>query len=273
MQLLSHLATAQDNSIIASTQKEVGRLIVYSTSEFESLVDETINIFVERSAGNNSSITKMPLLLQPFVMASTFDEPAIASFHADYREPYKTVAVIPLTQFGNIELSGNDNLTVELDNLQDGIKYVIDAVQLEDTNPDQQDIYEFEEKRVATEQTDYTVSLDAYDTCVIQDTPEIRELNITYANGHVQKLTLRELRAMTISTDPVQLIKQNGEVRSAFRNYLAFDSSDMVSINLIKYGEAQVTILFRHNIMVKKLIKTIQATKPISSTAPFVSKK
>lgn len=262
MQILNTgIVVAGATNFQGSTQKEVGKLIIYTDVEFDALTTEKIHVFVERSQGQNSSITKLPILLKPFIMACTHNDPAIGAFHNNHYEPWNTVAVIDLTVQGNIELLGNDNLTVVLEECVVGKKYLVDGIPLEDSNPDQTDIYEYEEKHVPDEQTDYSISIDNYDVCVIEDSHEIVELNRRFDNGYVQKLTMRELRALSINHDPVQYIDSNGKTYTAFSEYLAFDCSDLTDLNIIKRGNAQVNVLFRHNVQIKQMVSAQNAVK------------
>lgn len=239
-------------SHIVTTDKEIGSLDFYFNEYFDNLTNEKINLRVERNGQNTIAITKTPVLLKHFIGLATYGRQAISSFPATHYEPWKTACKVLLTLDGNIELSGNDKIIIEFTDLNPAINYVLDGCQHDDTNPDDSEIVLYEEKILADYLKDTDINVDDYYQGVIEDSVNVKEFNVKYKSGNVIKMTPRELRMLAVDADPLAYVRQDGQVKSCYKGFLQFHVEDIISINVVKDANTQVTALFsKHMRMVQ----------------------
>jgi hypothetical protein len=229
----------------AELQKGIESIILYTDKFVDELNDELISIQVERNGGSNLEITQGFVSLKRFLLAATFGDDAIGSFPATFPESFKTVAVIELTEMGALSMGANDKLKIALKGLDPMKKYVIDGVESPIVSDD---VYMYEEKSIADEQTNYDLNVRNFDIAIIDDNPTIQELNFTHDNGVVTKHSMRELRAISQDIDPVAYIRNDGKVLPSFVGYLQLPTKGIVSINFRKNSGDVVKVFFRKDV-------------------------
>ena len=239
--------------ITAYTQTEIGKLAFFSDKFFDDLTTETITIVVERNGANNSNVTKGEVLLKDYILALTYGKEAVGSFPASHYESFKTAVITELSELGNVELSGSDKITITLANLDLAKRYVIDGIICEDTNDDLSDLIHVEEKIISADQKDVTISVDDSDVVVMDDIPEIKEVNLTYGNGKITKHTMRELRMMSVDDDPVAYVRNDYKVYSSYLGKLQIDTKRIKAINVVKDPIVQVKMLIRFDVQQQNL--------------------
>lgn len=229
----------------AEIQKGIESIVLYTDKDLNAIENELISVQVERNGGSNIEITQGFVSLKRFLLASTFGDDAIGSFPASFIESFKTVAVIELTDGGALVMGANDKLKIALKSLDSVSRYVIDGIESPLTSDD---VYLYEEKSIPDEQTNYDVNVRNFDIAVMDDDPNITEINFTHDNGVVTKHTMRELRAVTQDIDPVAYVKNNGQVVPSFVGYLQFPLKGIVSVNVRKNSGSVVKFFMRKDV-------------------------
>lgn len=245
MQIINVSATATVTSAKAEITKGVESLVFYSYKEFEAMQNEEIKIEVERNGGSNIEITQGFINLKKFVLAATYGDDAITCGHPDLDEPFKTIAVIELTELGALVLGPNDKLKIELKNLTPTYQYIIDGLEAPNEGDD---VYMYETKSIPAEQTNYDLNVKGNDIAVFDDLSSIQEINLTYDNGVVCKYSIRELRAMTQDVDPVALINQDGQVRSGIYTVMQLPLKGITNINVRKSEGEIIKFVLRKDV-------------------------
>jgi hypothetical protein len=229
----------------AELQKGIESLVLYTDKAVEDINGELISIQVERNGGSNLEITQGFVSLKRFLLASTFGDDAIGSFPASFPESFKTVAVIELTELGALVMGPNDKLKIALKQLDPAKKYVIDGIESPVTSDD---VYMYEEKSIADEQTNYDLNVKNYDIAIIDDSSSITELNFTHDNGVVTKHSMREIRAVSQDIDPVAYVRNDGKVVPSFVGFIQLPLKGISSINIRKNEGQVVKFFFRKDV-------------------------
>lgn len=224
----------------AELQKGIESFAFFSDKTVDEIGDELISIQVERNGGSNLEITQGFVSLKRFLLASTFGDDAIGSFPASNPESFKTVAVIELTEMGALVMGPNDKLKLALKNLDPNKKYIFDGIESPITSDD---VYMYEEKSIADEQTNYDVNVKNFDIAIIDDDASITELNFTHDNGVVTKHSMREIRAISQDIDPVAYVRNDGKVLPNFVGFIQLPLKGIVNINVRK-NEGRVVKFF-----------------------------
>lgn len=229
----------------AEIQKGIESIVLYTDKDLYSIENELISVQVERNGGSNIEITQGFVSLKRFLLASTFGDDAIGSFPASFPEPFKTVAVIELTDGGALVMGANDKLKIALKSLDSNARYVIDGIE---SPLSSDDVYLYEEKSIPDEQTNYDVNVNNFDIAVMDDDANITEINFTHDNGVVTKHSMRELRAVTQDIDPVAYVMNTGRVIPSFVGYLQFPLKGIVSVNVRKNSGSVVKFFMRKDV-------------------------
>jgi hypothetical protein len=241
-------------SIKKEVSKEIGALGFYSDKYFDELETEKINIIIERNGSNNTNITTTEVNLRDYILALTYGKDAIGSFPASHYQSWKTAVLLELCEGGNVELNGSDKIIIELNGLDPLKKYVMDGIVMNESNDDISDIIRVEEKIVPQDQKDVTVICDNSDVIVIDDIPEIKEINLTWAKtGNVTKHSMRELRLISVDDDPVAYVRNDGKTYSSYLKKLQIDSSKLKSINVVKDDTVKVVMLLKFDVQMQNL--------------------
>jgi len=229
----------------AELQKGIESIILFSDKTVDEINDELISIQVERNGGSNLEITQGFVSLKRFLLASTFGDDAIGSFPATFPESFKTVAVIELTELGALVMGPNDKFKIALKQLDPVKRYVIDGFESPVTSDD---VYMYEEKSIADEQTNYDLNVKNFDIAIVDDDANISELNFTHDNGVVTKHSMREIRALAQDIDPVAYVRNDGKVLPSFVGYIQLPLKGIVSINVRKTEGTVVKFFMRKDV-------------------------
>ncbi|UOX33226.1 hypothetical protein LXD69_14410 [Flavobacterium sediminilitoris] len=245
MQILDFTATTTNTKIVANTRKGVQSIVLYSNLDLDAFTTERIQLEIERNGQNSTQITKGFVNLKKFVAAATYGDDAISSFPSSFGvESFKTVAVIELAELGAISLAGNDQLTIVLDQLVDGARYVIDGVE----SPFEDDsIYLYEDKTLLSTDTNAYLNTVGFETMVLDNDSNIKNIWLHYENGKVTKHSLREFRAISQDIDPVAYVKQNGQVLPSFPTFLQYPLKGINGITIDKEVGSNPQFLFRYD--------------------------
>jgi hypothetical protein len=233
--------------------KEIGAIGFYSDKYFDDLTTETISLIVERNGSNNTNITTTEILLRDYILALSFDKEAVGSFPNAHYETFKTAVKLELCEGGNVELNGSDKIVVVMNNLDPLKRYVLDGIEMDETNDDITDIIRCEEKIIAADQKDVTINCDNSDVIVIDDIQAIKEINLHWVTGKITKHTMRELRLISIDEDPVAYVRNDYKVYSSYTGKLQIDSKRIKAINVVKDDTTKVVCLLRYDVQMQNL--------------------
>lgn len=222
--------------------KSISTIIIATNLEFAELINETIRVEVERANGSNFEITKGSMLLTDFILANTYGEDAIVS---DSVRGYKTIAVCEICNDGSIHLYEKDVIKIELKSLDATKTYVLNCLEEPQTSTQ---VYSFEHKSMAAEDTNKDFNVSGYDICVLDKSNTIEEINYTFDNGQVVKYTLFELEAMSKSIDPIALVKTNGTVASAYTGKIQLPLLAVSSLNIRKSQGTVLNLTLRNHL-------------------------
>ena len=197
--------------------KSSGALRIACTKELADLSTETIDIFVERSEGNNEDIaTSIPLL--HFIKLLTFGESAV---HSDGVIGF--VALCELAKDGSIELMENESIRIKLSGLDTSVTYTIDFIEYPEMRSE---ALEFDKKVINTDETNRELnSIDA-DLALIEGVSSLKEMRLYYDNDVVTKYTADELRIMQHDIDPLISLGNSGVITP-------FNYPDHLIVNLV----------------------------------------
>lgn len=224
-----------------SVQKGIGALALYTTTKMDDISNEMISLQIERNGKSNIEITQGFVSLKSLLLACTYGSDAIGAMKPNF----ETVAVIELAEMGAIELGAQDKFKIGLKGLDPDQTYILDGHEEPITS---HEIFMYEEKIVPIDQANYDVNVEHYDILVINDDPNITELNFTHDNHVVTKHTLRELRAMSQDNDPVAYVQLDGRVQSSYNGFLQIPVKGMLSINVRKATGSIVKFFMRKDV-------------------------
>jgi len=139
----------------------------------------------------------------------------------------------------------NDKFKIALKQLDPVKRYVIDGFESPVTSDD---VYMYEEKSIADEQTNYDLNVKNFDIAIVDDDANISELNFTHDNGVVTKHSMREIRALAQDIDPVAYVRNDGKVLPSFVGYIQLPLKGIVSINVRKTEGTVVKFFMRKDV-------------------------
>lgn len=235
--------------------KPVGSLIFTMSKDFDALVNERIEITLQRD-GNNKRITQGSIPLKEYLLIGTMAGDAIGALS----EAYPTQCVVELVEheLSAIHMREKDLLIITLTGLTGNANYRIDAIEAPLTT-DQ--ILTYERLNMSSEHENQDFDIHAYDLLVLQDDSSINEINLTFDNGHIVTTTPYELRALGKQSDPLQRVKWDGSVTGSPVGYLQIPIKTIHTINIRKTAGAIVSLFMRHDQDVKPLTKAYALAK------------
>jgi hypothetical protein len=234
---------------VIEVNKAIGSLTFRTELELEALVNEKINIQIQRANGDNVEITNGNIPLKDYLVLGTIADNAIG---CDVANEYAVKATIHLTEhdLSSIHLREKDLLRIALTGMNPDKVYVIDGHEAPLTTDD---VYSYERKSMNSEHENMDFDVKGYDACVITAHSSITEINLRFDNGIVIKTTPQELRDQQEAEDPIAQVKLDGKVLASFDSLLQLPLKSIVSINIRKEQGAIVNLLMRHDVDITNL--------------------
>lgn len=234
---------------VIEVNKSIGAITLSCEKPLEELVNEKINIEIQRSNGDNVPITNGNIPLKDFLVLGTMFDGAIG---CDKRNSYAVKATISLTEvpLASIHLHEKDLLKIALTGLDKLKTYVVDGHEAPNTTDD---VYSYERKSMNTEHENMDFDVKGYDAVVITNKDSISEINLRFDNGVVVKSTPKELRDMQEQVDPIAQVLLDGSVLSSFDSLLQLPLKGVVSINIRKGQTDIINLLLRHDVDITNL--------------------
>jgi hypothetical protein len=248
MNLLTTKAVKIGEKVI-EVNKSIGAITIRTELPLEQLVNEKINIQIQRANGDNVEITNGNIPLKDYLVLGTIAENAIG---CDKINQYALKATIKLTEldFTSIHLHEKDLLRIAITGMNVNKTYVIDGHEAPMTTDD---VYTFQRKSMNSEHENMDFDVAGYDACVISNDASITEINLRFENGIVVKTTPQELIDLQESEDPFAQVNLDGTVSSSFTSLLQLPLKTIISINIRKEQGAIVNLLLRHDVDITNL--------------------
>ncbi|MEO6177286.1 MAG: hypothetical protein ABIP27_19180 [Flavobacterium circumlabens] len=240
MEIKRCVALTETGTILLT--KSISTLIIATSKAFSELTTETIRVEIERANGSNFEITKGQMALTDFILANTYGSDAIVS---DTARSFALVAICEICNDGSIHLYEKDVIKIEMKGLDVTEVYQINGIEEPDTSTE---VYSFEHKSMAPEDTNKDFNVEGYDICVIDKSNTIEELNYTFANGQVVKYNQYELECMSKSIDPVAYVKLDGTIASSYVNKLQLPLVAVRNLNIRKTQGAVINLTLRNHL-------------------------
>jgi hypothetical protein len=250
MNVLYKKATDLFTEKVVEINKAVGSLTIYTSKKLDELVNEKINIQIQRAnGGDNIEITNGNVPLKEFLVLASMQEDAIGASKAMKMEVQATVELTEHDATA-IHLYEKDILKVTLVGMDAAAEYIIDANESPLTTDD---IYTYNRKSMNSEHENMDFDVTGFDACTITDKASIYEINLRFENGAVVKTNSRELRAQGEALDPIAQVCMDGTVVPSFEDLLQLPLKGVVSINIRKTQGDIVSLLMRHDQEMKEL--------------------
>ena len=229
--------------------KAIQSITIRTQKTLEELVNEKINIEVQRSNGDNVPITHGNIPLKDFIVLGTMYDNAIG---CDKVNQYAVKATIALTEedLASLHLHEKDLLKISLTGLDATKTYVLDGNEAPSTT---NDIFQYQRKSMNSEHEDMTFDVTGYDSVVITDKSTIEEINLRFDNGVMIKTTPSELRDLQESNDPIAQVNLDGTVNASFVSLIQVPLKGIVSLNIRKKQGDIINLLMRHDVDITNL--------------------
>lgn len=234
--------TNKTNSGELSVSKSIGNLIIATDVAVGQFADEKITIYIERANGNNVYLANK-VDLASFILASTYGSSAIQSSNN-----YKQVALCELAVDGGIFLDEKETLKIELDGLDETNTYDLFGIE----EPEISNLlYFFENKSVASEDTNKKIQLTEYDMMVLNERNTITDISMTFDNRQVIKYLPFELQTISRDIDPIVAIGNVGEIANQiYQGYPNKLCIPLIKIDFLEINKAQGQLV---NFMVRTI--------------------
>jgi hypothetical protein len=234
---------------IIEVKKGIGAITFKTSKTILELLDEKIDIEIQRANGDNVQITKGIIPLKDFLVLGTMQENAIG---CDVKLNLATKATVALTEHDMtaIHLHENETLLISFFGLDETEVYILDGHEAPLTTDD---VYSYERKSMSSEQENIDFDVKGFDACVITDKSSISEINLRFDNGSVVKTTPSELRDLFEAFDPIAQVNLDGSVLASFTDLLQLPLKGIVSINVRKAQGEIINLLLRADVDVVNL--------------------
>ena len=218
-------------SLEQSVTKAISGLIICFDGGFNDLLNEKINVYIERANGSNIILANK-ILLKDFILNSVYGGEAIQS-----DSEFGTIAVCELSQDGGIYLGEKEEIRISFEDLRIAQKYVVYGVESPLlTNL----VYRYEIKSIAMQDTTKKVDVKGNDLAIMSLGSSVSDVSMYYENGQVVKFLPFELRALSVDVDPIQAINQDGTVSQVLAGRL---SLPLVHVDYIEVNKDQTAIV------------------------------
>lgn len=228
---------------VIEVNKGFGSLTIQTSKSISALLNEKINIQIQRANGDNIEITNGNVPLREYVILGTIGDDAIGCNKSLQLAVKATIELVE-AQMSAIHLYEKDLLRISLTGLESKETYIIDGHEAPLTTDS---VLTFERKAMNSEHENMDFNVSGYDACLITNKATISELNLRFDNGNVVKTTLEELRALGESFDPIAQVNLDGTVTSSFDDYLQLPLKGIVNINIRKEQGDIVNLFLRHD--------------------------
>lgn len=211
--------------------KSIGSIIICFSDSLQDLLNEKISVYIERANGSNVILANKQNL-KDFILASTYGGEAVQS-----NAQFGTIAVCEIGFEGSAFLAEKESIKILLEDLRAPKTYELYGVEHPvSTN----DLYHFEQKSIASEEVNKKIDVKGYELAIMTMHESISDISYYFENGQVIKFLPFELRALSVDTDPVQCIKQDGTITQVIPDRL---SLPLVHVDYIEVNKAQGTII------------------------------
>lgn len=214
-----------------SITKAISGLIVCFDGNFDDLLNEKINVYIERANGSNLILANK-ILLKDFILNSVYGSSAIQS-----NIDYGVIAVCELALDGGIYLEDKEQIRISLEDLRADWVYAVYGVESPVlTNQ----VYTYEIKSLAVQDTTKKIDVKGNDLAIMSLDNSISDVSMYYENGQVVKFLPFELRALSCDVDPIQAINADGTISQVLGGRL---SLPLVHVDYIEVNKSQTSIV------------------------------
>lgn len=234
--------TVKAASAVVELQKPIGSILFGSSLLVNQLTTETINIRVIRpNKGEPLLIHNEDIPLAAYLLAATLSGNLIA---ANPDRSFATECIIPLTIGGNIPLSDNDVIRIEVKGLSITANYVFEGIQ---ASYNSSHAMTYVKKNAPRDNTNIDFAVQGYDLGVLALTSDITSVDIRYSNGFLSSLTFNEFKSLLNRTFGVIQIKTDGTSVLTLSNYVQIPLVGISMLTIKKDTATSVTNLYLRN--------------------------
>jgi hypothetical protein len=162
---------------------------------------------------------------------------------------YKVNALCELTPDLAIELAENEAVKFKIDGLTAAKTYAINGIEEAAAG---NMVNRFDRKVCLAGEATRSFDVAAYSAVCITNYDDIKELNLTYDNGHVCKYTKVELMALSIDTDPVQQFRKDNAAgtdayvtETHFTDKIVLPMLGVTSLEIVKTESEVINLTFK----------------------------
>lgn len=242
------LIDTRDNkktTAVVELQKPIGSLLFSSSLSIDELAKETINIRVVRpNKGESILIHSEDVSLASFLLASTLTGNPIG---ANKKQGFNTQCVVPLTIGGNVPLSDNDNIRIELKGLDSKHNYLLQGIQ---ASYNSTHAMTYTKKNAPKDNTSIDFPVQGYDLAVLELTDDLVSVDVRHSNGFLATMSIDELVALMSQTFGVAQINSDGICLQQFDKFVQIPLAGISVLSFKKDTATTVTtLLLRNNLL------------------------
>jgi len=230
------------NPPMQTVRKGFESLMITTSVPFTTLNQQSISIQLQRKSGNIDLFQGGKIAIKDLIRLSTNGQGAI-SYDADGN----LLVLIDLTPMGNIPLQQNEEVQINIFNLGATEKWIFNTIE---APFDAVELYQFKRHIMAQTTTKDDFDVSFADTILFQKSGDVTDVRLTYANPQFKQsvLTLPELEATVLQSDPICELRPDGTVKSNFQDCIIYGLEGVTYIEVNK-GTASTYTLFTREIL------------------------
>lgn len=207
-------------------EKTFGALFIQTNCSIYDLTNETLTLYVQRGNGNNDDIAQQVPLIDIFLLGSFGQNENIFTIDGTH-----IGCVVEVAKEGAIHLRDKESIRLKLESLKPAKDYIINGLEEPVTTPV---LTKFQVVEIQSEASRNVTNVEGFDLVCISNVTELKELDMVWSNGNTTKYTLPELRAKSVTIDPVMQTAVDGTVKTWLSDKLVLPLVGVKELRILK---------------------------------------